>query len=102
MLEFLMRQLLDQTSWFGGLTTLLKARCLVALCRFKEIRQNLLVALCLWTLGFILVAISLVSFAAMLVMPWWRDYPLQALFLLSVLYAGAGVLFIRNSIRRVS
>ncbi len=102
MLESLITQLLNQAGWIGALVTAIQFECQAASRRINEIRQNLLVSLCLWALGFIFVAISLVSFAATLVMIWGREYPLQSLLLVSVIYAGAGFLLIQKSIRRVS
>lgn len=101
MLEFLIRLLADQTGWYSGLTAQIRAKCEASICRLREIRQNLFIALCFWALGFILVAISLASFAAVLVVAWWQDYPLQSLLVVSIAYAGAGGFFIRNSIRRI-
>ncbi len=102
MLDSWVRECLAQTAWASGLLTLLQERCRAVFKRLREIRQNLLIALCLWALGFLMVAIGLVAFAAMLLAVWWREYPWQSLLGLSILYAGGGVWFIWNSIRRMS
>ncbi len=86
-------------SWVRAL---LQEQCRAVFKRLGEIRQNLLIALCLWALGFLMVAIGVVAFAAMLLVVWWREYPWQSLLGLSFLCAGVGAWFIRNSIRRVS
>lgn len=94
MIEFLMRKLLDQASWISRFS-------LAASTKLKEIRRNLLIALCLGALGFILVAISLVSLAVLIVMIGWQEFPILSLLFLSILYAGAGVFLIQRSIRRL-
>lgn len=94
MIDSLIRKFVDQTTWLSQLS-------LAASIKLKEIRRNLLIALCLGVLGFILVAISLVSLAVLIVMIGWHQFPILSMFFLSILYAGAGVFLIQKSIRRV-
>lgn len=99
--ESWMQWLLKQTGLLGGLIAMLDVQWRAASCRLKAIRKNLLVALCMAAIGFMLVGISLVSFAALFVAAWWLEYPLHALGGVSVLYASIGGILIQRAIRRI-
>lgn len=99
--ESWMQRLLKQTGLLGGLIAMLDVQWRAASCRLRAIRKNLLVALCMAAIGFILVGISLIALAVMLVAVWWRDYPLHALGGLSVLYASIGGVLIQRALRRI-
>lgn len=91
------QQLLKQ----AGLIGVLSAQWFAASCRLRAIRKNLLIALCMAAIGFILVGISLISLAAMLISAWWLEYPLRALGGLTLLYAGIGFVLIQRAVRRI-
>ncbi len=97
-----MQRLLTQTGWLGGVIAVLDSQWRVASLRLRALRKNLLVALWMAAIGLLLLAASLLAFSVMLVVAWWKDYPLGSLGALSVLYAIAAIVMIRGSARRIS
>ncbi len=102
MLEPWMQRLLTQTGWIGGLVAVLETQWRVVSLRFRAFRKNLLIALWMAAIGLVLLAGSLMAFSALLVAAWWKDYPLQALGAMSVLYALGAFILIGRSVRRIA
>ncbi len=100
--ESWLQRLLGRTGWVGGVIAVLEIELRTASCGLRAFRKNFLIALCMVTIGLILIGISLVTLAAMFVVAWWQDYPLQSLAALSLLYAGVGIAMIWRSLRRIA
>jgi uncharacterized membrane protein YqjE len=100
--ESWLQRMLARTGWIGTVIALLEIEWRAVSCRLRAFRKNLLIALCMAAIGFILIGISLIALGALLVASWWQEYPLQSLGVLTLLYAGVGVLMIGRSVRRIT
>lgn len=89
-------------SWATFLITLFDFQCQLLSKALINLRRKIFFVLFLWALGFVFIAISLVSFSVLILYVVWPTYPIQSLAGIGLLYGIAGIMTLRRCAGHVS